>query len=115
MGEILNYNNWYTEVTASQTVVSIPPLIFYILTSGVTILTLGFLTWGINAGRNYARIIIMILLVPRIPALIAEFRSGFQLNAIGSIITLGQTAILLSVIWLVFSGEGSKWFKKRAI
>jgi hypothetical protein len=71
--------------------------------------------YKIYAGRNWARILYLVLSLAGILLLIANGTlRALMANAppIARISTITNTGITIAIIWLIFSSPGSAWFKR---
>jgi len=80
-------------------------------------LTLGFWYWisiKILRGRNWARILLLILLsLVLIAALVTQGRL-FQSSTERLIVYSCQVVLEIIAMWLVFIGKGREWFRRQA-
>ena len=72
-----------------------------------------FLVMKISAGRNWARIIWLILVICNVPFAVLAYPQAVRANVISG--TLSIIIVLLQVIGtiLLFTGNSSAWFRRR--
>jgi len=75
---------------------------------------LGFLlVWRIAAGKNWARIFLLVLVILGTPLAIPGYRASLRLNVVA-----GSVSILINILqvigaYLLFTGTSNSWFRKR--
>jgi hypothetical protein len=113
LGFLMNLLTWLG-------IVSIPGLegqaIVYQVSSGLaTFLLWGALTWKIYVGRNWARIILLVLTVLAVPGLVMTFAlSATVLKGMPLIfVVTSGVHVTLEIIatYMLFSGDSKAWFR----
>ena len=81
---------------------------------GVTFALLALLTYQVFLGKNWARIVCVILvcarLVGSLPRAIGELSTSPLMGGVG----LAAIVLQLLAIYLLFSGQGKAWFRRPA-
>lgn len=89
------------------------PAAFVFFVMACTLAVMAFLFCKIGAGRNWARITLLVLfilgIVPTLPLLFAEFAR----SPVRGVLSLVQLAIQACALFLMFTKPGSDWFRKE--
>ena len=80
----------------------------------VAVALYAFLIAKISAGRNWARITLLILVAADLVLSGPAIVSGFSREPLGAILALGGSGILLCGLAVLFIGPGKSWFGKSA-
>jgi hypothetical protein len=73
-----------------------------------------FLIVKIAAGRNWARITLLVLVLSDLVLSGPDIVRGFGRAPLGAILALGGSAVLLCGLALLFMGPGKSWFSRTA-
>ena len=87
------------------------------VTAGAFVLALAiyaFLIFKISAGRNWARITLLVLVLGDLVLSGPAVVSGFSRAPLAVILALGGSAVLLCGLALLFIGPGKGWFSRPA-
>jgi hypothetical protein len=75
---------------------------------------LGFLlVWIIAAGKNWARILLLILVILGTPLAIPGYRASLRLNVVAGAVSILINILQLIGAYLFFTGSSNSWFRKR--
>ena len=89
------------------------PLIFVAFVLIITSALIVFLIFKISAGKNWARITLLVFfllgMVPEIFIVLTEFAR----SAIVGIISVAQVLLQVYALFLLFTKPGSEWFRKN--
>ena len=77
-----------------------------------TFIILALLTWKISAGKNWARIVFLVMfligLIPSLPIMLSEF---YRFPLVGAL-SLATTCLQGYALFLTFTNPGNIWFSK---
>ena len=79
----------------------------------VVFLIIGVIGFQIGRGKNWARIVLLILTVIGIVGLPAIIVDDFLLHPAIGILSIVQTLIQLYVVIILFSGNSKRWFNRK--
>lgn len=79
----------------------------------VTILLIGFIGYMISQGKNWARIILLVLFILGLVGYPTIVMTEFKISPIIGIVSIIQMLIQLYVLFILFSRETNLWFKHR--
>ena len=75
---------------------------------------LGFLlVWRIAAGKNWARIFLLVLVILGTPLAIPGYRASLRLNVVAGSVSILINILQLIGAYLLFTGSSNSWFRKR--
>ncbi|HEY6230004.1 MAG TPA: hypothetical protein VIW64_01960 [Pyrinomonadaceae bacterium] len=75
---------------------------------------LGFLlAWRIAAGKNWARIFLLVLVVVGTPLAIPGYRASLRLSTVAGLFSIFINLLQLITAYLLFTGSSNSWFRKR--
>ena len=75
---------------------------------------LGFLlVWRIAAGKNWARIILLVLVVVGTPLAVPGYFSSLKQNVVSGSLSIFISLQQLIGTFLLFTGKSNPWFRKR--
>ena len=75
---------------------------------------LGFLlVWRIAAGKNWARIFLLVLVIIGTPLAIPGYRASLRLNVLAGSVSILINILQLIGAYLLFTGSSNSWFRKR--
>jgi hypothetical protein len=75
---------------------------------------LGFLlVWRIAAGKNWARIFLLVLVIVGTPLAIPGYRASLRLNVVAGSVSILINILQLIGAYLLFTGSSNSWFRKR--
>ncbi|HVZ97110.1 MAG TPA: hypothetical protein VG847_09565, partial [Chitinophagaceae bacterium] len=77
------------------------------------ILILSFLVYQINAGKNWARILLVVLIVIGMFTIPLDIIAFFKFNQLLAIIISVQTIIELAAVGLLMTKQSNEWFKAK--
>jgi hypothetical protein len=80
----------------------------------LSIAFLAFLTVKISAGRNWARIVFLVMFVVSMVPTVLLFADGFQQSPGGGVVSLVQMALQIYALLLLFTDPGRRWFIRTA-
>lgn len=81
----------------------------------ITILIIGFLGFKISQGKNWARIILLVMFILGMIAYPFIIIAEFQMNSLIGIVSIVQMLIQLYVLIILYSGEAKEWFKAQKL
>ena len=83
----------------------------------ISLLTLGLLGWltqKIAHGRNWARIVFLIMFVAGVPIFFSQLPAMLERSVFATAISSVAISVLQIVaLYLVFIGVGARWFRRR--
>ncbi len=83
-------------------------LFIFLFTFGLLL----FLIVKISSGRNWARIVSLILFLAGIPLFLPNLRNELKRNPFAGTISVVQTVLQIVAFFLLFKGTSGIWFKK---
>jgi hypothetical protein len=86
---------------------------FVLVVQALTMALFAWLAYEMWIGRNWARIVILVLFVIGIPAYIPNLKQFFAASPWAGGISVTQTALQIVGLGLVFIGPGHTWFRRR--
>lgn len=81
-----------------------------------SLLVLGLLAWlthRIAHGRNWARIVFLLMFVMGIPIFLLQLPAMFATSVFATAISAAISVLQMIALYLVFLGAGSHWFRRR--
>lgn len=84
---------------------------FVIFTAFISLAIISFFIYMIGKGKNWARIIFLVLFIIGIPFSILPLVQSLMANPISGIIAIGQTILQIVALVLLFQKSSSDWFK----
>jgi hypothetical protein len=72
-----------------------------------------FLIMKISSGRNWARIIFLVLFLAGIPLFLPNLRNELKRNPFAATISIVQVILQVVAFFLLFKGTSGIWFKKN--
>lgn len=97
---------------APATSAASPVLVYSIIL--ITTLLLAFLVYKIGQGRNWARIIFVVMTVIGLVPYMSALSEIFNRSALGGAISTAQTIMQVVAIYFLLSKPGALWFRKAA-
>jgi hypothetical protein len=80
----------------------------------VNLLLLIYFTWKMSQGRNWARIVLLVLFLFGLPLYPIHIREEFGRSATIAVLSLAQGALEGAALFLAFTAPAKDWFKKPA-
>jgi hypothetical protein len=84
-----------------------------LIPSVIAFALVAFLVIKLSAGRNWARITLLVLFVLGMLMEVFALSTIFQISALLGILSLAQAALQAYVLYLVFTKPGSDWFTQN--
>jgi len=82
----------------------------------ISLLTLGLLGWlthKIAHGRNWARIVFLIMFVVGVPIFFLQLPAMLERSVFATAISVAISILQIVALYLVFIGVGARWFRRR--
>jgi hypothetical protein len=75
---------------------------------------LGFLlVWRIAAGKNWARIVLLVLVVVGTPLAVPGYFASLKHNMVSGLLSIFISLLQLIGTFLLYTGKSNPWFRKR--
>ncbi|MBI4149487.1 hypothetical protein HY491_03490 [Candidatus Woesearchaeota archaeon] len=90
---------------------NIPPLALIIFVNMFSLAILSFFIFMAAKGRNWARIVLLVLFIAGIPFFIYSLPRLLLLNPINGILNIGNTILTIIALVFLFQKSSSDWFR----
>lgn len=86
---------------------------FIVLITLFSSFVMGLLTYKISIGRNWARIVFLVMFVIGAFSYLKALSAMFERSVVIGILSLAQLIMQLYALYLIFTNPGSSWFRKN--
>jgi hypothetical protein len=103
----------YSRLSASLANLSMSPEVFLVLTWAIVLLVYVFLVLKIRRGRNWARIIFLVLFILGLFSGVKEVAIGFRYGLVSPILGALQVLLQGAALVLLFIPDSRDYFRKK--
>jgi hypothetical protein len=89
---------------------SIAPIPRLVLVQVIAISLIGYLTWKISQGTNWARITLLVLFLLGLPSFFIYLRADFARSLALGVVMVLETLMEGAALWILFIAPASDWF-----
>jgi hypothetical protein len=91
----------------------LPPVVLVI--AAVMLALVALLVVKISAGRNWARIVLLVIVALGAPLSLIGLDAAFAESVLGGLLGLAVTALQIYAVVLLFTAPGKTWFAKAPV